>query len=60
MKIKYISCDGMTVKEKVVKIESYQSYYPPHKNFLICTRESGDDFEVDVRSVISITSEGGA
>jgi len=44
MIIKYISCDGSEVEEKIVKVEFCQNCFPPHGIFLSCTRENGEKF----------------
>jgi len=58
MIIRYISCDGCPVKEKVTIVEFCQDVTPPYGHYLRCTRENGDIFEIyDPADVDCITAE---
>ena len=63
MKIKYISCDGISeVEEEIIKAEfcDYADNGLGSVSDLMCTRPDGSMMEIDYCDVYEITSSGGA
>ena len=58
MKIRYISCDDTEAVESVVDIQVSGSW-GNDANYMICTRENGEEFQVDCERVLEIKEETG-
>jgi len=47
MIIRYISCDGYPVEEKIARVDFCQNILSPYDQFIQCIRPNGDIFEID-------------